>query len=601
MAYPFERDTSGFARASHQSQALCLGCLGAAGVLSPVATYGFDSPLRIGLGWIAAAAGAYAWVKAREHWRLHGNELPIGSVAPLGTSEAAHQAGDAVPAMPASLYENGQLHPMVRRLLDIAASRFPDKLVLDPAGVELEDDGKGGRKLVSWRFHCVESGYLTQRGIQEKLQSTFLKGIGGVWTPDFDVRGDSFGMTNKSSIQKLVFPPDWPVALTPDEARSKYIGWDFKIGVSERGEEGIIPQKMAHIMCIGESGSGKSVSVRSWLEQFRAAGWQLILADGKGPDYVGYSAPHADDHNLPVPGTVAVGLGSADRGMSYIGAITLAYQIMQERQNGAVEAKIRDPDGWSNFLPVLLVMDEIKGMREKWKSGLSRAEQDTIKGMVNQILALGREFRVHCLLVSQDARDESIPNTWKTNIPVRICLGKPQPLTLKYAFEDSVRPKVQRISESMDPKIKGRCVFASVDEETGAADATQYQGYLGYAPGESWNNDNLPPETKKHWPSFKKNVSDKIPRMYTRQWFIIDEKSEAQQEAEAKSGEDMGYIDFDMFSVDEVMRMRRVGLDMRTPDGHIVPDLKVAKYDPSSSEYVCKPVVDTSNTVNAEL
>ncbi len=592
------RDTSGFARASYHSQALCLSALGIAGLLAPIAVWGYPSPVRTAVGWGGAAVGAWILAAARRQWRMQ--DGGYRREVPLGVSEAAHVSGSAVPELPPTLYEHGKLHPEVRRILDIAASQFRDRLVLDPAQVEFEEDGRGGRKLVLWGFHCVDSGFLTTAGIQDRLQSTFRKGLGGVWAFEWDETGDRFLASRKSRIERLVFPPDWPVVTDAAAAKRLYIGWEFKVGKSARGVEGVCPQKMPHLMCIGESGSGKSVSVRSLLEQFRAAGWQLILADGKGPDYAGYFAPHPEDNNLPVPGTVAVGIGASPRGMSYVGAIVLAYLILQERQNGSMEAKITDPEGWNNFAPVLLVMDEIKGMREKWKSALPGKDFEAIESMVTEILSLGRELRVHVLLVSQDARAVSIPNTWKSNVPMSICLGRPKELTLKYGFPESVQPKVRLITDAMDPKIKGRCVIASVDEKTGASDATEYQGYLGYSPGESWDNANLPPQVKDHWPSFKQNVSDKVPRMYTRQWFKIEEKSEAQLTAEEKSG-DRGYIDFEMFTVDELKKMHRVALDKRGSDGRIIPDPAVTKFDPASPHYVCRPPRDDANRVVAEL
>lgn len=599
MRADLSRDTSGFARASHQSQALCLGCIGVAGLLAPLSGLGFDSPLRAIVDWSAAVAGAFILRRAGQHWAAHKRQLGGDSGADGMFAEMG--PGGEIPNLPMDLYADGRLHPDVRRILDIAASQFRDKLVFDPSAVEFEDDGVGGRKLVSWGFRCTESGFLTTKGIQAALQQKFRRGLGGVWAFSFDERTDQFGGTQKSSIPKLVFPPSWPVVRNADEARAKYVGWEFKVGVSTGGEVGVCPQKMPHVMCIGESGSGKSVSVRSWLEQFRAAGWQLILADGKGADYAGYFAPNPDDHGLPVPGTVAVGLGSSQRGMSYVAAVTLAHLIMQERQNGSAEAKIADPANWNNFPPVLLVMDEIKSMREKWGTTLPKADQEAVESMVTQILALGRELRVHVLLVSQDARAVSIPNTWKSNVPMSICLGRPQPLTLQYGFPEAVRPMVQLITDAMDPKIKGRCVVASVDEKTGARTAVEYQGYLGYSPGESWDNVNLPPQAREHWPAFKRNVSDRVPRMYTRQWFRIEAKSEAQLDAESKSGEDAGFIDIDLFTVAELMKLPRVGLDIRGKDGKIIPDARMTMFDPASRDYVCRPPSGNQQVIDAVL
>lgn len=600
MTTHFDRDTSGFARASHQSQALCLGCLATAGLLAPVATLGFGDPVRVTASWLAAAGGAFLLRRVRWHWKAHRRMLVTdGDVD--GMFGRFDSGGVVVAGLPPDLLQHGELHPDIRRILDVAASKFPDKLRIDVGAVEFDDDSKGGRRLVSWGFRCMESGFLTDTGTQQRLQTTFLKGIGGIWSFSFDPRADTFGASRKSSIPKLAFPPMWPVVSGADEAKQRYTGWEFKVGVGTEGEIGVCLEKMAHVKVIGETGSGKSVAVRSWLEQFRAMGWMLLLADGKGADYAGYFAPQSGDRGLPVPGTVAVGLGSSPRGMSYVGAIVLAYQIMQERQLGSLEDKINNPESWNAFVPVLLVMDEIKGMREKWKNNLGKDEAKAIESMITEITALGRELRVHVMLISQDARDQSIPGVWSSNLPLSISLGKPNDMTMNKAFEESVAPKVRMVRESMDPKIKGRCLIASVDPVTGAADALEYQGYLGYSPGESWDNAKLPAQAKTEWPKFKSEVSDKVPRLYTRQWFRVEQKSEAQLAAESKGEPDKGYIDFDMFTVDEIKRMERVPLDKRGSDGKIVPNAEMVTFDPLSRQYVCRPPVRTKRGFNPEL
>lgn len=526
---------------------------------------------------------------------------------PVGQDSAADDAlftGLAEPvdlsSLPPHFLQRGVLHEDVRRLVRLAASKFPLKLALDVSATELEDDGKGSYRLVAWGFRCAEPGYLTDTGVQQRLQTTFLKGAGGIWSFRFDPRTDTFGASRKSGIPTLVFSPIWPVISSVAEARKRYTGWEFKVGESARGAVGVCMERMAHIKVIGETGAGKSVAIRSFLEQFRAMGWMLILGDGKGADYAGYFAPHRDDHGLPVPGTVAVGLGSTARGMAYVGAIVLAYQILLERQESSIQAKIDDPENWNSYTPVLLVLDEIKGMREKFKA-LGKETASKIESMVTEITSLGRELRVHVMLISQDARDVSIPGVWNSNLPLTISLGKPSEMTVSKAFEDSVRSKVRMIRESMDPNIKGRCLIASVDPDNGAADATEYQGYLGYSPGEHWNNPKLPPNTKEHWIPFKEQVSERVPRLYTRQWFQINRKPLAQIEAEENGEPDHGFINFDLFTVDEIKRMDRVQLDMRDPkSGKVVPNPDVAKYDPSSRSYVCRPK-GTRQKIVAEL
>jgi hypothetical protein len=586
------RDSSGFSTASHQSQALCLATLGSAGIMAPITQWGFDSPVRYFGGVAAAGGGALLWLRARDHWRKHRIVLATGD--PDAADNAAAAPLEQLPSYQAH-------HPMISRLLEVAESKFTGKLTLATEYVEFDDDGKGGTKLMSWGFNCSEPGYLTDVKLQSRLQSTFMRAIGGVWRFKFDVSGDRFSASRKSGIPKLVFPPHWPVFQSVAQAKAKYPEWELKIGETTDGPLGFKMKKMSHLKVIGETNSGKSVAVLSWAEQFRAALWMLIFADGKGADYSGYFAPHEEDNGLPVPGTVAVGLGSSAKGMSYVGAIVMAYLILQDRQARSAEDKIADSEGWNDFIPVLLVMDEIKGMREKWRNALSKDDQRAVESMVTEITALGRGLRVHVLLVSQDAYDRSIPGSWASNLPLSISLGKPKPKTIEKGFADSVRSKVQMLSDSMDPNQKGRCLIAAIDPDTGAADVLEYQGYISYAPGENWNNSDYPPQCRHYWPEFKEQVSDRVPRVYTRQWFRIDEPSQAQADQEEKSASPLGFIDFDMFTVEELKDMELVALDMRGSDGKIVPNPEMAKYDPASPLYVCKPPVRKRKVAAAEL
>ena len=587
MAAP-PRDTSGFAPASHQSQALCLGTLGASGLLWPIAVWGFGSPFRFLSGWGAAAGGVWLLAKARERWRMH-------------AAEEAVFGGGFTNAPPEVVLPGGQIHPDVRRILNVAETKYPGKLTLDSSAIEFKDDGKGGKDLVSWGFLC-ETSFLADATVRAKLQKTFQESLGSIWSWNFNSRDDTFAATKNTGIPKLKFPPAWPVVSSADEAKKLYPKWKFTLGVTTGDKEvGFSPIKWPHVRVIGESGSGKSVAVQSWLEQFRAAGWMIIMADGKGQDYVGYSAPNPDDHNLPVPGTVAVGTGMTPRGMPYIGAVTLAYQIMEERQASSEQDKIDNPSGWNNFPPVLLVLDEIKAMREKWRAALSKEEQAAVDARISQLTALGRALRVHVVLISQDAYVDSMPSTWTSNVPLSVCLGRPKDNTVQKAFERSIVPKVRQLRESMDPETKGRGLITARDDDTGAYDVMEYQGYFSYAPGESWEKAEMPPEAAVEWPKFKTAVSDRVPRLWTRMWFRIDHKSEAQQESEASGEPDLGFIDFDQFTPAEILRLERVALDMRDSSGEIVPNPDTAKYDPSTPLYVCRPPAGARKVLNPEL
>ena len=88
-------------------------------------------------------------------------------------------------------------------------------------------------------------------------------------------------------------------------------------------------------------------------------------------------------------------------------------------------------------------------------------------------------------------------------------------------------------------------------------------------------------------------------QLYGRKWFQIEGASEAQLAKEKETGVDFGYIDFELFTVDEIANMKIINLDMRDETGKIVANPAMIKYDPdpNNAEYVCKPVVNESNTI----
>ena len=199
---------------------------------------------------------------------------------------------------------------------------------------------------------------------------------------------------------------------------------------------------------------------------------------------------------------------------------------------------------------------------------------------------------------SQDVYQESIPPSWLTNIGMKISLGKPHHLTISKGFDESIRTDATRIAAGIDPNVRGRGMIAGMDEDTGTATVRPYQGFLGYSPGEArpgFFND----EQKAQWDSFRKNVSEAIPELYGRKWFQIEGASEAQLAKEKETGVDFGYIDFELFTVDEIANMKIINLDMRDETGKIVANPAMIKYDPdpNNAEYVCKPVVNESNTI----
>lgn len=476
----------------------------------------------------------------------------------------------------------------VKRLHDVIRQTWEDDVT--PVWDEFELDGD---VLVSYKLRAAKPGFFTDEGTKNKFHDKLVKALKaskGAWSTSFDVDDDSVTVTQKSALPRLALPPLWKVSHTPEEAGKAYKKFEMTLGPGEGGDMVTFrPQVFPHVAVIATSGGGKSVFLRACMEQMRALGGQILVGDGKGSD----ASTLRNE-----PGVIAIGRGSGSKGVEYIAAIEIAFRIMQQRQNTAAERKTADPDNWEDIPPVFLVLDEMKSVLKKWSTELDNKSFKAIESRVNQILALGRQLRVHVYTASQDVYKESIPPSWLTNIGMKISLGKPHHLTISKGFDESIRGDATRIAAGIDPNARGRGMIAGVDEETATATVTPYQGFLGYSPGEA-TPDFFDKDQLAQWNAFRKEVSESIPRMYSRKWFQIDNMSEAQEKQEKSTGE-FGFIDFELFSVDEIASMPIINLDMRDENGDIVPDPAMRKYDPdpNNKEYVCRPVVRKETAVS---
>lgn len=489
--------------------------------------------------------------------------------------------------IPQHLWVDGAPNEDVQRLKEVVEATFGEEIYPLYNDFALEEG-----VLVAFKYKAVKPGYFTESGNKTRVSNKLTAAVPpkrGAWAVTFSVKEDTITATQKSSIPKLALPPLWHVSKTVKDSETYYKKFEMTLGPGEGGKMVTFkPQVFPHVAVIATSGGGKSVFLRACVEQMRAIG-QTILGDGKGLDY----ATLRDQ-----PGVVAIGRGSGAKGVEYIAAIELAFRIMQQRQNTAAERKAADPEGWEDVPPVFLILDELKSVLKKWSTELDKKSMKAIESKVNQILALGRQMRVHTYCASQDVYAESIPPSWLTNIGMKISLGKPHHLTINKGFDESIREEATRIAAGVDPNVRGRGMIAGMDEDTGTASVKSYQGFLSPSPGEATPGF-LKGDDLAQWNNFKTNVTDAIPRLYSRKWFKIEEKPEAQVKMEASMGRELGYIDFELFSVDEISMLPIINLDMRDSKGNIVPDPEMVKYDPnpSNDEYVCRPVVSTENSI----
>jgi len=267
--------------------------------------------------------------------------------------------------------------------------------------------------------------------------------------------------------------------------------------------------------------------------------------------------------------------------MSYFAVVEIAHRIMTTRLNIAAKNKsgadIHHP--WDDFPPVLLVLDELKEMKRLWSgSALDVDEKQLLQSKIDQLTGLGGETGVSVLMVTPDLYDASIRRLWLDNASLRLFLSKPTKLDVEKGFHPAIREEALRVAATFDDTVRGRGIVAAHSDESGTTVITEVQWYYGYSPDYPFPAD---AEGRRQWEGFKSAVSDRVPRLYPRVWFRLDEPSQRQREMERQPGvKPLGFIDFELFSPSEISQLELVNLDRKDHKGTWEADPAMVRYDP---------------------
>lgn len=497
------RDTSGFAPASHQSLALCLGTLGGSLLLWPIAVWGFPSPFRFIIAWAAVALGIWILSRARRHWRLHDMEEDLSDGDGFDPGHIAEAIEVAHSQLPPEVLANEQY----QRLRDVVenphtapgSQRRPWGVV---AAATVEDG-----QLVSYTITTGKGG-LTNKKVQtergQQLKNLLARGDDSWWEVDFDSGKDMVrGTLVKSSLPDVVAPPSVNPPKTVEEAIAAYSNLRWRFGIDSFGNE-ITARlaKLAHIALIAETGGGKSVLAASLLEMLRpyASCW---IFDGKGSDH---PATLVD-----LAGISWISKNPAEHivGMRWI------WDEMNERY---VEANARKARGQAaeafSFPPIFVLIDELPSLR-----GLVAKADPEDKGAlfdfyVNDLLQKGRQARIHLCLISQSLRVDAVPGWWQENLKQIIFLGPVSSRSLiSDAIPESVRKEVTDITSRIPDERKGRGVYIS--REDSKVKPILFQSYWAYAPGTTALSMAPTPEIRQNWEAAKA-AGRNLPRFYDR-------------------------------------------------------------------------------------
>lgn len=273
--------------------------------------------------------------------------------------------------------------------------------------------------------------------------------------------------------------PPSTVAASNADAIKRYEGSAWTLGVDARGNTIQFPvEDFPHVLVVGGTGAGKSVWARSIIEMFRtgytdpntgkdtAGGFTCYVSSGKVTDFVTLSK---------LPG-VAMVAGDAAQTAVMVHAVR---QEAERRYDEAAAAKLQGETRAFDYPPIVLFLDEW-GATWLALSSMYKSTAD-FETDIDWILRVGREARVHVVLLSQTIRKTgagAVPGSWQANLGLTISLGKPEAETYNNpaVFPSGSRERAELVGNRIAGK-RGRGMAVLSGE------VTEFQSYYAWSPG----------------------------------------------------------------------------------------------------------------------
>lgn len=273
-------------------------------------------------------------------------------------------------------------------------------------------------------------------------------------------------------------PPSTVAASTADAIR-RYEGASWTLGVDARGNTIKFPvEDFPHVLVVGGTGAGKSVWARSIIEMFRtgytdpdtgrdtAGGFTCYVSSGKVTDFVTLSK---------LPGVALVAGDAAQTAVM----VHTVRQEAERRYDEAAQAKLRGETRAFDYPPIVLFLDEW-GATWLSLSSMYKSTSD-FETDIDWILRVGREARVHVVLLSQTIRKTgagAVPGSWQANLGLTISLGKPEAETYNNpaVFPSGSRERAELVGNRIAGKRgRGMAVLEG--------NVTEFQSYYVWSPG----------------------------------------------------------------------------------------------------------------------
>ena len=454
--------------------------------------------------------------------------------------------------------ESGSWKRDVQRVVKAVEDNKFEHLRLFHEATRADDQGR----LERLSLRSQKSGFFHKFETRKSVKKLLTDGlIPGQWTMSFDSENDLCHLVRKVAFANPLLIRELPPvrAMTAQEAIDRYEDFRLNLGKDETGSDVLVNlNDYPHLLTIGGTGSGKSEFNKWCLTQFLAAGFVAFLMDGKNSDFSGLSK---------APNVAAVSRNPAEHAK----LVQILVDELNRRRAVGSRRKQLGVRGWNAFPPIVVIGDELATIREEVEALYGGDE--TFVQNVNLLLRQGRQFRIHILFATQELYAATVPGAWRANLGTRISLGPPEPNTIQYGFTgQETRQAVNDIGKLINQQGRG----VLVDNETKLV--TEFQAPYAYS-HKTVIDDVRDPLVRENWKWMKRELVDRIPKLYPRIWF----KAEAPPVFDEAGVEIQAAGDYKKLTLAELAELDIVALDdPKTLEP--IPDM--SKYDPFSEHYV---------------
>lgn len=361
-------------------------------------------------------------------------------------------------------------------------------------------------------------------------------------------------------LPDVAFPPLWDVADSIETA-TRWASRSVTVGIGAEGNCVEHDLSRGGHLITGASGSGTSVLKHGIVEQLRARGFEILIADGFGSDFLSTSK---------AANVTALGCGHRG-GRSALVPIVMAWREMR--------ARMSDPDRRRS--PLLLVVSDIDPPSFAYDYGSSTSKSKNIGvDLVSDLLRWGPECGCHVLINAYSLRPPWI-ETWMKSVRYVSVLGSNAWLP-KGLLPADMHAAVRQTSSRLNGRIRGRGLL--VDTRSGSVDA--FQAYFPSGPEYSAYVGSRFAEHQDRVEEFAQRVTAQIPVLYPRRWLAITGPSREQVRRRA-AGQQFDHVELPYFTERELTELETVDLET-VENGSAVPIASAAQFDPTSDSYVAR-------------